>query len=201
MRRIKISAFVFLFGILAVAGCASKGQIVLLPDPDGHVGQVEVTSRSGSQTLTTARQETHLNRSDQSPSQPGIMSENQIEKIFGKALGAQPTPPVHFLLYFGGDSTDLTKESEGLIPQVVAAIKDRSSVDISLVGHADATGTKEYNMTLSRNRAEAVSKILVERGVDPKHLSIASHGEGDPLIKTPDGVAEPRNRRVEAIVR
>ncbi|HIJ76474.1 MAG TPA: OmpA family protein [Deltaproteobacteria bacterium] len=201
MRRIKISAVVFLFGILTVAGCAPKGQIVLLPDPDGHVGQVDVTSRSGSQTLTNARQETHLNRSDESPSQPGIMSEQQIEKRFGKAIAAQPTPPVHFLLYFYEDSTDLTTASEGLIPQVVAAIKDRKSVDISLVGHADATGTKEYNMTLSRNRAEAVSKIIVARGVDPKHLFITYHGKSDPLIKTPDGVAEPRNRRVEAIVR
>ena len=129
------------------------------------------------------------------------MSEKQIEKKFGKAIAAQPAPPVHFLLYFEGGSTDLTKESEGLIPQIVASIKDRNSVDISVVGHADATGTQEYNMRLSRDRAEAVSKMLVTRGVDPKHLFITSHGKSDPLIKTPDGVAEPRNRRVEAIVR
>jgi outer membrane protein OmpA-like peptidoglycan-associated protein len=46
-----------------------------------------------------------------------------------------------------------------------------------------------------------VAEFLVSRGVDPIILEITSHGEGNPLIKTPDGTAEPKNRRVEIVVR
>jgi outer membrane protein OmpA-like peptidoglycan-associated protein len=50
-------------------------------------------------------------------------------------------------------------------------------------------------------RARAVKTLLEEEGVDFERLETDSHGEGNPLIETADNVAEPRNRRVEVIVR
>jgi tetratricopeptide (TPR) repeat protein len=70
-----------------------------------------------------------------------------------------------------------------------------------VVGHTDRTGSRRGNMRLSTRRARTVAGLLAGRGVDPGILQVTSHGEENPLIPTPDNVPEPRNRRVEVIVR
>jgi outer membrane protein OmpA-like peptidoglycan-associated protein len=56
-------------------------------------------------------------------------------------------------------------------------------------------------LLLSTERARHVRDQLVEKGVDAELISVTSHGEDNPLIPTPDEVAEPKNRRVEVVVR
>ncbi|MCP4578109.1 MAG: OmpA family protein [Deltaproteobacteria bacterium] len=129
------------------------------------------------------------------------MDEAEVRRIFKDALGAQPTPPVHFLLYFETGTTELTRKSMDQLPRVLKSIEDRRSVDLTVSGHTDRAGSKGYNRKLSLDRAKKVAEFLVFRGVDPKIIEITSHGEGNPLIKTPDGMAEPKNRRVEIVVR
>jgi outer membrane protein OmpA-like peptidoglycan-associated protein len=129
------------------------------------------------------------------------MSRQEVEKIAGPALAALPKPPSKFILYFYHDSVDLTAESQALLQNVFATIRDRAPVDISVVGHTDTLGRKEYNYALSLKRAKAVAAILRENGVDPSILHITSHGKDNPLIRTRDQVPEPRNRRVEITVR
>jgi len=62
-------------------------------------------------------------------------------------------------------------------------------------------GSIEYNRTLSLKRANAIASILAAQGVQEKLIEITCHGKENPLIRTPDGVAEPRNRRVEISIR
>jgi outer membrane protein OmpA-like peptidoglycan-associated protein len=50
-------------------------------------------------------------------------------------------------------------------------------------------------------RASSVRDLLVKAGLNPSTIDVTSHGEGDPLVRTPDNRAEPRNRRVEITVR
>jgi len=121
--------------------------------------------------------------------------------IAGPALAALPKPPLRFILYFEHDSVNLTPESRGLLKNVLGTIRDRAPVDISVVGHTDTVGKKEYNYALSMKRARAVASILLGMGVDPSVLDITSHGKDNPLVPTGDQVPEPRNRRVEITVR
>ena len=121
--------------------------------------------------------------------------------MFSAALAVEPLPPEKFLLYFLPDSVQLTRESIELVPQVIASIEERKSSDIGIYGHTDRVGSETYNLTLSMQRALEIQSILASQGVRPDHMETASHGEGNPLIKTPDGVSEPSNRRVEVIVR
>jgi outer membrane protein OmpA-like peptidoglycan-associated protein len=84
---------------------------------------------------------------------------------------------------------------------VLETIRERAPVDISVVGHTDTVGKKEYNYGLSMKRAKAVASILVAKGIDPSVIDITSHGKDNPLVPTGDQVPEPRNRRVEITVR
>jgi outer membrane protein OmpA-like peptidoglycan-associated protein len=129
------------------------------------------------------------------------LRDQEIANTFGPALVALPSPPVRFTLYFLVGSVELTPQSTRLIPQIIAAIRDRRSMDTSVVGHADTVGPKAYNDTLSRRRAEAVGTLLEAGGVAPGILEIASFGKDTPVVPTGDNVAESLNRRVEVTVR
>jgi outer membrane protein OmpA-like peptidoglycan-associated protein len=121
--------------------------------------------------------------------------------MFGKALGAEPPVPKKFILYLRMDSMELVPDSEALIPEIIDCIRDRNSFDIRINGHSDRAGSDEYNFALSLNRAHYVRDLLVKSGIDEAFITTTSHGEGNPLVPTKDGVPEPRNRRVEVIVR
>ncbi len=175
--------------------------MVLMPDRDGHVGEAVVTNQGGSQILDKPYQATSISGIGSAPTQPALMEQSEIERDFARALAAEPDPPVVFIFYFNVDFSELTPEYLSLLPNVLAAIKKRDSVDISIVGHCDTAGANSYNFLLSKRRAENLAHILTERGVDESTLSISWHGENDPLIKTGDNIFEPRNRRVEITVR
>jgi outer membrane protein OmpA-like peptidoglycan-associated protein len=191
----------FAFPILLIFGCASTTRIVLLPDPDNKVGVLEVSTVEGAQTLNQAWQATESTSMDRKPGEPKILEEKEVRQAFREALAAEPIPPVSFIMYFGINSSVLSTESLALLTKVLDAIQVRKSTDIIVSGHADASGSFDYNRRLSLRRAKTVEDILVARGIDRQIIQVTYHGKGNPLVPTPDGVQEPRNRRVEITVR
>ena len=175
--------------------------VILTPDADGQVGQVAVTTKGGQQRLSAANQMTAVGNPDKPPSAVKFASTEYIDENFKDALSLHPTKPVKFLLYFQPDSTELDPASSPVILQVMAAIILRESKDIGIHGHSDRTGAADKNLELSLRRAIAVESTLLQQGINQNYLEVTSHGEGNPLVSTPDGVEEPRNRRVEVIVR
>ena len=129
------------------------------------------------------------------------MSDTDVQRLFGDALSALPSPALHFTLYFHLESEEPTEQSRGLVPEVLRAVKGRPFPDVVVVGHTDATGTSATNYQLGLRRANTVRAILVAAGLDATLVEIASHGEADQLVATAQEVFEPRNRRVEITVR
>jgi outer membrane protein OmpA-like peptidoglycan-associated protein len=130
-----------------------------------------------------------------------VMSEADVNRLFGDVLATLPPPPLQFVLYFRFESDDLTVESQALVPMVLDAVRNRPFPDVAVIGHTDTTGTKASNVELGLRRANAIRALLVRAGVSADLIIATSHGEADPLVKTADEVAEPRNRRVEITVR
>lgn len=193
---------VALFALMFSASCArNKGMVVLLPEPDGKAGRVVVSNKGGTQVLKDAGQCVEVPDAERAPMSPVSMSDEKIRENFGEALSALPPLPIHFILYFRTDTTELTEASRKLLAQVLPTTVERKSTDVSVVGHTDRMGTREYNCSLGMERALLIKKILVSLGIDPGFIEVASHGEGNPLVKTEDEVPEPRNRRVEVVVR
>jgi len=77
------------------------------------------------------------------------------------------------------------------------AFRDFGIVRIIAVGHADRSGSDEYNEDLSENRALAVQATLAKLGIDINVVNISWRGENDSRVSTADGVRERQNRRVE----
>ena len=179
-----------------------RDMVVLLPDPETHtVGRAVVSSPLGATAeLTTEREATQIVRG-QGPAAPFTMKEAEVQQLFGDAMVARPPAPRHFLLYFFAGLTTLTPESEALLTEILDFVKNRPAPDVTVIGHTDTTQTARYNIALGLNRATEIRDRLVTIGLDPGRVSVASHGEADLLVRTPDETAEPRNRRVEVSVR
>jgi outer membrane protein OmpA-like peptidoglycan-associated protein len=199
-RMLSVSLATF----IVLAGCATpprpqpkpQSYVVLLPDPDGSVGQVSVSGAKGSVVLDRARQGAQFDGSA-----PFAVDDARIRRDFGAAMAAQPALPVSFLLYFDSGGTELTADSKALIPKVLEAVRGRPAPDISVIGHTDTVGASADNEKLGLERAQSIAKLIQEAGLKPHDLTIVSHGERNLLIPTPDNVAEPRNRRIEITVR
>ena len=186
--------------IAGAAGCSST-MVVLVPDPGGKVGEVSVTTDSGTRVLTVAGESTTATYSDSPPDETKVLDDEYIVRVFGPALDNEPLPPERFTLYFHFDTTDLTPESREMLPTVRLEAGKRQVCDVSVNGHTDRMGTAEYNRHLSMQRAKRVQQELIELGLDPPCLNIRYYGESDPLVPTQDGVAKRVNRRVEIEVR
>ena len=183
-------------------GCASpRTMVVLIPDRDGRVGSAHVTTDGGGQLLDKAGQVAIIENRHQSPREIVEFGETETNKIFGPVLAAEPPAPERFNLYFNNGTTALSEESLLLLSEILSEIHRRQSRDISINGHTDRVGALTYNKMLSQQRATSIKELLIKAGIDPACIFTAYHGEGNPLIPTADNVREPRNRRVEVIIR
>jgi len=200
LRRAQIAVLLLAVIVLA-AGCScNRTRVVLLPDPDNHVGKVEVANAHGSTLIDQSGYGVTLKQQSAPP--PAVpIDEEKIRKDFASVLAEEPETPAKFILHFKSDSDMLTDSSRARIPEIVAEIEKRNSMDIGVAGHSDRVGDEGYNIELSFKRARQVSTLLQKQGVDARFIHTSSHGEGNPLIPTPDNVPEPRNRRVEVTVR
>ncbi len=175
--------------------------VALLADPETKtVGRAVVSSPLGSVELKHKRTGTRIVRG-QPPSVVFRLSEDQVQQLFGDALAALPPAPRHFLLYFVSGSNQLTPKSERLLAEILPLVTSRSVPDVTVVGHTDTTGAAQANTEFGRGRATMIRDRLVAAGLDGSIVSVASHGEADLLVPTPDDTPEPKNRRVDVSVR
>jgi outer membrane protein OmpA-like peptidoglycan-associated protein len=173
----------------------------LLPDPEGKPGAIVVSNPAGSQNLDQPYQAVRVQRADAAPGAPFTLDQAEVKRLFGAALDVLPVPEVLFTLHFDENSVTLTPESDAQLPAILAAVRERHSTAITITGHTDTTGTAQANYELGLRRAQLVVGYLTAQGVDVASLFASSHGDADLLVKTGRGEAEPRNRRVEVIVR
>jgi peptidoglycan-associated lipoprotein len=175
--------------------------VVALPDADGsEAGRVVVTNSNGSVELRGIGESTRV-AAAASPSPAAIMDAASIAQVFGDTVAGLPRPLERFNLYFQLESDELTDESRALLPEVVRAVGERPAPDVTVIGHTDTTGAAPANYELGLKRATTVRALLVAAGLDQSVVEMASHGEADLLVSTPDDTAEPRNRRVEITVK
>lgn len=131
-----------------------------------------------------------------------------IRYNFGQAAPApvapvSPPPQVArtYLVFFDWDRADLTDRARQIIAEAAAAAPSVNTTRIEVAGHADRSGSPQYNQRLSERRANNVAAELVRRGIARNLIAISAFGETRPLVPTADGVREPQNRRVEIVLR
>ena len=113
-----------------------------------------------------------------------------------------PAPPAisrNFTVFFDFDKSDLTADARQVLDNVVKDARTGSIANVQVTGHADRSGSDDYNQRLSLRRAEAVREYLVTQGLGTGQVAVNGRGESEPLVPTADGVREPSNRRAVII--
>jgi len=199
-----------LLGLALLSACAQtppRGPVpnvtlVVLPKPpDGHVGAVMVRPLDGGKPLLVDKPYVEASLRDTKTVRTASIDPKKVDEAFGKTLVALPAQPKSFLVYFVEGTEELKPDAKRAIDGVIAEIAVRPAPEIAVIGYTDFVGGDQYNDALSVQRALRVRDLLVKRGIPAKMIQATGRGKREPLVPTSDDVAEPRNRRVEIIVR
>jgi len=176
MKRIFV-----LIAVLAVAlwtgGCSSKGGTST--DGSGGVAVDDVTSGDGANASAL----------------PGSSG-------FGGAPGrggpkAEPGSPLaQRVIYFEYDQSTVKSEYLPVVEAHAGYLRDNPGVKLSLEGHADERGSREYNIALGDRRANAVGRLMLFQGVATGQVEVVSFGEEQPATMGHDEESWGLNRRV-----
>lgn len=98
---------------------------------------------------------------------------------------------------FAFDSSDLTAQAKGNLDKIAKVFINNPNTEIMIYGYTDSKGKDEYNMKLSRNRANAVKAYLVSKGIGTKRINTQGMGEADPVATNETEAGRSLNRRVE----
>ncbi|MEJ0062147.1 MAG: peptidoglycan-associated lipoprotein Pal [Alphaproteobacteria bacterium] len=103
-------------------------------------------------------------------------------------------------VFFGTDKSDLTAEATATLDRQAAWLKKYPAKSVTVEGHADERGTREYNLALGERRASSVKNYLVAAGVDASHVTTISYGKERPAVVGSNEAAWAQNRRGVTVV-
>lgn len=98
---------------------------------------------------------------------------------------------------FGFDSAELTSTAKSNLDKIVKVFKENPRTHIFIYGYTDSVGKDEYNMKLSRTRANSVKAYLVSKGIGTRRITAQGMGEADPIATNDTDAGRAQNRRVE----
>ena len=103
-------------------------------------------------------------------------------------------------IQFALNSSELSETSKSNLNDLAETLKKYEDTNILIEGHTDITGTREYNMTLSEERAESVEDYLSGLGVSARRMTTEGYGPDQPVAENDSDYGRQQNRRVEVAI-
>ncbi|WP_156255079.1 peptidoglycan-associated lipoprotein Pal [Sandarakinorhabdus oryzae] len=101
---------------------------------------------------------------------------------------------------FAYDSYELDPDARATLTRQAAWLRANPSVRVTLEGHCDERGTREYNLALGDRRANSAKNFLASQGIDVARLTTISYGKEKPAVDGSDEAAWAQNRRAVTVV-
>ncbi|MFN3404523.1 MAG: OmpA family protein [Cytophagaceae bacterium] len=132
---------------------------------------------------------------------PTLDSYKEIEEVICLNPVVKGTVITLRNIFFDYDKSHLRKESEAELERVFNFLKTYPDIKIEIAGHTDADGGHDYNINLSKKRAEAVYSYLVKKGINKNRLEPKGYGETKPVAPNDTNDGKQLNRRTELIIK
>ncbi|TPG20476.1 peptidoglycan-associated lipoprotein Pal [Sphingomonas koreensis] len=158
--------------LIAVAGCSKKRPEVLPPAPSDTAPQTMPEGPSGPVGTTVV---------------PGSAAD------FRQSVSSDT-------VHFGTDQYDIDPEARAILDTQAQWLAKYPNARITIEGHCDERGTREYNLALGDRRANAAKNYLAERGVSADRISTISYGKERPVAMGSDEGSWAQNRRAVTVV-
>ena len=104
-------------------------------------------------------------------------------------------------ILFDSGKSQIKQQSMGIINKIHTVLLEKMDWEFEIIGHTDSDGNDESNLILSKQRAEAVKQLLIQKGIDATRLTATGKGEQEPLNKNNSVEEKANNRRVEFILK
>ncbi len=160
--------------LIAVAGCSKKRPEVLPPAPVDNTGGLDQGTSNPNGNIGGAIQ-------------PGSDAD------FQRSVSSNT-------VNFGLDMYDIDSTARAILDSQAAWLAKFPNVRVTVEGHADERGTREYNLALGDRRANATKNYLAARGVSPDRMNTLSYGKERPLREASDDQSWAENRRAVTVV-
>ena len=98
-------------------------------------------------------------------------------------------------VHFGFDRFDLTNEARDILRGQAEWLQQHGAIAVTVAGHADERGTREYNLALGERRAISVRNFLIALGVEPDRIRTVSYGKERPVDPASTEESWSKNRR------
>ncbi len=98
-------------------------------------------------------------------------------------------------VHFAYDRSDISSEGQQILERQAQWLRRYPNLSVTIEGHADERGTREYNLSLGERRAQAVKNVLVAAGISASRISTISYGKERPEIPHSDEQSYAQNRR------
>jgi len=174
---------------LMLLGCGTSGEVE--DETDSGVSSSSSTGDSGSSATTSG-----VGSGDMAS---GEGMGEQEAGFSGDPLDDPSSLLAKRVVYFDFDQTDIKSDFRAIIQAHAEYLANNSSVLVTLEGHADERGTREYNIALGERRAIAVQRMLTLQGASASQIRVISYGEERPAALGHDEDSLALNRRVEFI--
>lgn len=185
--------------MIALAGCANRSRVILLPDAAGKVGRVTVLQQQGSIALNQAYESAVTDT--RGGFKLGVLDAGIVRRLYAAELAALPSKPETFQLHFMLDSIQLTSVSETEAPVFLEQIVKRPDAEVVLVGYSQTEGPVHENEQLSLMRALLIRSRLLAAGLSSQRVRIATPDKIQADPPASDEAHRPIQRRVEIRVR
>ena len=103
-------------------------------------------------------------------------------------------------VFFGYDQYDLTSEARSTVERQAQWLKQYPNTTMTVEGHCDERGTREYNLALGEKRAMTVRNYLIANGIAPNRVQTISYGKERPAVLGSDDTSWAQNRRSVVVV-
>lgn len=140
------------------------------------------------------------------------ISSSEVGNVFGETLSgsdlvdpnagtqAELVSKIGDRVFFAYDRYDLSSEAQAVLEAQAEWLKTYNGLEITIEGHADERGTREYNLALGERRANSVRNYLVALGVSPNRINTISYGKERPAVAGSNAKAWAQNRRGVVVV-
>ncbi|NHZ83069.1 OmpA family protein [Massilia sp. CCM 8695] len=166
-------------------GNSSSYDVYFVPTPTGRKWMLIMINDSGVRILSVEEKQTA----------------SSVNMVTAAEMKSELDSKGHIALYinFDTDKAALRPDGKPAVDEIAALMKKETALHLSVEGHTDNVGNKARNVTLSRERAQAVVQALVSDGIDGTRLSAAGHGAENPVMDNGSEEGRAKNRRVELV--
>ena len=192
-RLIALAAVAFF-----VAACETASQTAT--DSAGESSS-STASTSASTTSTSSSGSSGTSSSGSPGSSSSSSSSSSASSAAAAATSAEDAlAKIGNTVYFGYDSSALSDDAQATLMRQAGFLRGNPSLTVTIEGHCDERGTREYNLALGERRATAARDYLLAQGVDPARIRVISYGKERPVASGSNEQSWSKNRRAATVL-